>query len=424
MRKRVGSMLMVLVLVLIGVMPVCASEFKEEALESIVYVEEDIVVNGEYIGAARGTGFFVGKKGQDPQYLVTNYHVIEAFVYAGGGQPDSQSRLYVAFDQNDVEEAYVVEYNDKMDVALLRLAKATSKRKPLTIEGTYSVGGQVYAVGFPGLSDEVINATSSFSMDDASVTSGTINRILTESGTGRRLIQMDTPIFGGNSGGPLVNANGNVIGINTMKAAESENMNYAVSMEEVIPILDRNNVPYDYVDDSQPDPDPEPTVPDSPEPVPVPEPDRSPVVVIAIVAGVVVAAGIVVVIVMKGKKTPPAPAPVAQQPAQPRRSPVIYSISPQHGGMKVQVEGKQIQIGRDPSTCQIAFREGTPGVSKHHCQVSWDASRGEFVLMDMKSSYGTFLSNGQKINPGAAYYIRPGDSFYVGDRANEIRTEY
>lgn len=419
-------MLMVLVLALIGVMPVCASEFKQEALESIVYVEEDIVVNGEYIGAARGTGFFVGKKGQDPQYLVTNYHVIEAFVYAGGGQPDSQSRLYVAFDQNDVEEAYVVEYNDKMDVALLRLAKATSKRKPLTIEGTYSVGGQVYAVGFPGLSDEVINATSSFSMDDASVTSGTINRILTESGTGRRLIQMDTPIFGGNSGGPLVNANGNVIGINTMKAAESENMNYAVSMEEVIPILDRNNVPYDYVDGSQPDP--VPTVPDSPEPVPVPEPDRSPVVVIAIVAGVVVAAGIVVVIVMKGKKNPPAPAPVAQQaaqqPAQPRRSPVIYSVSPQHGGMKVQVEGKQIQIGRDPSTCQIAFREGTPGVSKHHCQVSWDASRGEFVLMDMKSSYGTFLSNGQKINPGAAYYIRPGDSFYVGDRANEIRTEY
>lgn len=409
MRKRIGSMLMVLVLVLFCAMPVCASEFKQEVLESIVYVEEDIVIDGEYIGAARGTGFFVGKKGQDPQYLVTNYHVIEAFVYAGGGQPDSQSRLYVAFDQNDVEEAYVVEYNDKMDVALLRLAKATSKRKPLTIEGTYSVGGQVYAVGFPGLSDEVINATSSFSMDDASVTSGTINRILTESGTGRRLIQMDAPIFGGNSGGPLVDANGNVIGVNTMKAAESENMSYAVSMEEVMPILDHNNVPYDYVDSSQPDP---------------PEPDRSPVVVIAIVAGVIVAAGIVVFIVMKGKKTPPAPAPVAQQPAQPRRSPVIYSISPQHGGMKVQVEGKQIQIGRDPSTCQIAFREGTPGVSKHHCQISWDASRSEFVLMDMKSSYGTFLSNGQKINPGAAYYIRPGDSFYVGDRANEIRTEY
>ncbi|MCM1087134.1 MAG: trypsin-like peptidase domain-containing protein [Muribaculaceae bacterium] len=429
MKRRIGSMLLALMLTVLWVLPVCASEFNQETLESIVYVEEDIVLDGEYIGAARGTGFFVGQKGEDPQYIVTNYHVIEDFVYVGGGQSGSQSRLYVAFDQNDVEEAYVVEYNDKMDVALLRLAKATSKRKPLTVEGTYNVGSQVYAVGFPGLSDEVINSTSNLSIEDASVTSGTINRIITESGTGRRLIQMDTPIFGGNSGGPLVNANGNVIGINTMGAAESENMNYAVSMEEVIPLLDRNNVAYDYVDDSSKevvpdDPDPVP-IPDDPDPDPVPGKNNSTIIIVAIVAGVIIAAGVVVFLVMKGKKRHPQsqPASMAQQPMQPQGKPVICSMAQQHGGMKVQLEGRQVQIGRDPSSCQLVYRDGTPGVSKLHCQISWDASRGEFVLMDMKSTYGTFLRNGQKLNPGAAYYLRSGDSFYLGDRANEIRTE-
>lgn len=424
MKKWTKNIIMVLSVVIFCVMPVRASEFDQDVLESIVYIEEDIYLDGEFIGAARGTGFFIGRKGVDPQYLVTNYHIIEDFVYVGGGEQGNESRLYVAYSQNDIEEAYVVEYNEKMDLAVLRLAKATSKRKPLCIETNFRVGSQVYAVGFPTLADVVIDSTSSFSIEDATVTSGAINRIITESGTGRRLIQMDATIYGGNSGGPLVNAGGNVIGVNTMSATDSENMNYAISVEELLPILNRNNILYDIATDLQTEPDPNPV----PTPVPEPEPDEeiSPVVVALIV--IASAAGIalivvVVVLAIKRKKTQLASSGDMPAPAPSQQKPMIYSVSPEHGGVKIAVEGRQVQIGRDPASCQIAFREGTPGVSRHHCQISWDGSRGEFVLIDMKSTYGTYLNNGQKLNPGVSYYLRPGDSFYIGDRANEIRTE-
>lgn len=412
MKKYGKSILIILIISLFFVIPAHASEFKEEALESIVFIQESVYLDDTYVGSWRGTGFFVGQNGVDPQYLVTNYHVIENYIYVGGGEQDNKSRLYVAFSQNDIEEAYVVEYNDKMDLAVLRLAKATSKRKPLCISTDFHVGSQVYAVGFPKLADVTINSTSSFSIEDASVTNGMINRLITESGTGRRLIQMDATIYGGNSGGPLVDANGYVIGVNTLSSSVSENMNYAISVEELIPILDRNNILYDPTPS-----EPESTTGEDPTtPVPVPEPRReiSPVVIAAIIIILIAAIAVVAFLAIKGKKA---------HPAQSKQTPVIYSVSPEHGGRKVAVDGRQIQLGRDPASCQIAFREGTPGVSRHHCQISWDMSRGEFILTDMKSTYGTYLNNGQKLNPGVSYYLRPGDSFYLGDRANEIRTE-
>lgn len=420
MKKWAINIIMVFSAVIFCVMPVRASEFDQDVLESIVYIEEDIYLDGEFIGAKRGTGFFIGQYGVDPQYLVTNYHVIEDFIYVGGGEQGNESRLYVAYSQNDIEEAYVVEYNEKMDLAVLRLAKATSKRKPLCIETDFRVGSQVYAVGFPMLADVVIDSTSSYSIEDATVTSGAINRIITESGTGRRLIQMDATIYGGNSGGPLVNAGGNVIGVNTMSAADSENMNYAISMEEVCPILDRNNILYDLAT--------YPKVESETVTTPISKPDEkfSPVVVVLITIAAVAGIALIVVVavlVIKRKKAQPASSGDMPKPVSSQQKPMVYSVSPEHGGAKIAVEGRQIQIGRDPASCQIAFREGTPGVSRYHCQVSWDVSRGEFVLMDMKSTYGTYLNNGQKLNPGVSYYLRPGDSFYIGDRANEIRTE-
>ena len=412
MKKLANYIIMILMLVVFFMIPIYADEFEQEALESIVYIEEDIYLDGQFIGAARGTGFFIGQNGVDPQYLVTNYHVIEDFVYVGGGEQGNESRLYVAFSQNDIEEAYVVEYNEKMDLAVLRLANATSKRKPLCINTDFHVGSQVYAVGFPALADTTINSTSSFSIEDASVTSGTINRLITESGTGRRLIQMDASIYGGNSGGPLVDAKGYVIGINTMSSKGSENMNYAISVEELIPILDRNNIPYDPIIPTPPEPT---TGENTVIPAPTPQPRReiSPAI-IAVIAVAAIALIAAAVFIIKGKKTQTIPS---------RRRPMLYSIAPEHGGRRISLEGQQIQIGRDPALCQIAFREGTPGVSRHHCQVSWDISKEEFILTDMRSTYGTYLNNGQKLNPGIPYHLRPGDSFYLGDRANEIRTE-
>lgn len=471
---RVTCALLALMLMAFCAVPsVHAAELEnKEALESVIYIYTDITLNGEKYYDA-GTGFFIGEKGKDPEYIVTNYHVIEYFVESGGGQ--GENRLLAVYDQRNTEEVYVVAYDTEKDLAILRLSRATTQRKPLTLEkvGSSSVGSGVFAIGFPALADGVVNATSRYSTEDLTVTSGTISRLLSESGTGRRLIQTDAAIHSGNSGGPLVNAKGNVIGINTFTIVSDgvkvEGINYSVRVEELTPMLNMYDVVYEIEDTSEaggetpaaPVPEPAPenpvTVESEDESETETESETSEVeeddgynwyLIGGIAAGVVVALVVIVIVVKKIKNnkqkqqsqqtvsrssTPSMPiqATAPTQPqyiskpvqATPQKKPMLRSMAAQHNGMRVALDGRQIIIGRDPAACKLVFSGKTPGVSGRHCSVSWDANRGEFVITDLKSSYGTFVKNGQKLTPGTPYYLKPGESFYLGDRANEIRTE-
>jgi pSer/pThr/pTyr-binding forkhead associated (FHA) protein len=80
-------------------------------------------------------------------------------------------------------------------------------------------------------------------------------------------------------------------------------------------------------------------------------------------------------------------------------------------------------IGRDTINCAIVFREGTAGVSGRHCSVSWNEQADEFILTDLRSTYGTFLMNGQRLQPNIPYHLKPGESFYVGENINVLRVE-
>lgn len=470
--------LIALLLTLWSVLPVCAAEFHQETRESVVMVCENFEMDGEwYYGC--GSGFFVGREGEAPQYVVTNYHVVEEFIEDGAGS--GSSAVYIFYDQDDYEAAFLQGYDENKDLAVLRLAKATNKRKPLKLEKvtSASIGATVYAIGFPGVADDVLDSVSAYGIDDETVTSGTISRLITENGTGRRVIQMDAAIHSGNSGGPLVNGNGNAIGVNTLKAAELESLNYAVSVEELIPLLNNNDVPYELAQTADEEETQEETQSGIEPPQPlsameenetaaagtgeentdeessigteqagseeesVTEEDEeggSGYTMYIIIGGIAVAVAVilaaVVVMVKKRRKKASGKNVQSTQPTQPHHSsqqvrlqprqqgkPMLCSMSPQHGGMKVSVADGQVMIGRDPSSCRIVFGDKTPGVSGRHCCVSWDASRGEFVIIDLKSSYGTYLKNGQRLTPQTPYYMKPGESFYLGDRSNEIRTE-
>lgn len=476
-----NSILFAIAFLLFSVMHAQASEFKQETRRSVVVVYERFQVNGEWYGG-RGTGFFVGKEGEKPQYIVTNHHVVEEFIEYGAGNGDSE--LYVLYDQDHYEEAYIQEYDANKDLAILRLAKPTDKRVPLKLEkaGGDSVGSNVYAIGFPAAADSTVDSASAFDTDDATVTNGSVGRLITQSGTGRRVIQTDAAIHPGNSGGPLVNGNGNAIGVNTFIVSSEdgtkvEGINYAVSIEELIPMLNNNEVPYemesgagdgeasgaetemntetgidgqmgdrpgpeivstedsdkdsnddvdsDTDEDSDKDSDEESEEESSTDSSDEAsdDDDINYVLIGAIAAAVAVVLIIIIVVVKKvrgKKKKEYAPQP---GPAKPQHSPRLRSMSAQHNGMQVTVGADKILIGRDPSACRIVFRDKTPGVSGRHCSVSWDAGRKQFVLIDLKSSYGTFVGNGQKLTTGTPYYLKPGESFYVGDRANEIKTE-
>lgn len=414
MKKRIISLLAVAVMVLtLSGWSSQSGGFDRATLDSVVVVREDIVVDGEWLGYGTGTGFFVGLEKENPQYLVTNYHVIELFNDLGGGSGESTLRVCFGSGADDVEEAYIVDYNQEMDIAVLKLRNPTDKRSPVLLQPPTEemVGQTVYAVGYPGVADQVVNAVTVYGKEDATVTTGIISRLITESGTGRRVLQMDATIHPGNSGGPLVSESGCVVGINTeMRGIQrdespAEILYYALNIEEVIPLLKRNDIPYEIGPKT-----------------------GLPVVWIGVGAAAILV--LAVVIILAGKKSgkkPPAPEPIptsqSAPPPPPQKSPMLRSLSAQHGGAVMRVNSQGVLIGRDVSSCQVTFTEDTPGISARHCSVAWDASTGEFILTDMKSTYGTYLSTGQRLTPGVACRLQPGATFYLGERNNAMRVE-
>lgn len=443
MKKRAFALVLVMLLCASLCLP-CYAAFDSETRNGVAVVYSCFQDTDGYVyDGGWGTGFFVGKAGQDPVNLVTNHHVIETFIDYGsgelmrvpvdGGYIVGRAKIFVYYNSNDFEEAYLVDYDDVKDIALLKLAAPTGKRVPLPIQTPVDsmVGSNVYALGFPGLSDNIFaDATTTWGKSDCTVTKGTISRLFRTSGTGVAYIQTDLEIRPGNSGGPLVTEDNVVVGINTKRYTDDngDQARYSISIEEVIPMLNRNGVPYtdgatisaDEVQDFTPA---EPTAdPSSGLPI---------WAWIAIGVGALALIGLVLALVLRKK---PAAAPVVQQPMpqQPMRQPMpqrpaapmkrggVRSLSPQHRGSVIPVTQVPITLGRG-ADCAVVFQGNTPGVSSHHCTLSFDEASGTFTLTDLQSTYGTFLQNGQKLTPNMPYRLRAGDQFYLGEPQNKLQ---
>ena len=230
-----------------------------------------------------GSCFFVGDTPENPQYCITNYHVISDYYQMGkgdlitlkfddGSKRTGRMKIRVYFDtvqSNNFIEAYPVEVDDKYDIALLRLENATNQRTALPIASPTDdmVGKEVYVLGFPGLTENFnVAATSHFRVSDVSITSGIISRLFTQQGTGWKNILIDANIKEGNSGGPLLTSDGKVIGVNTWSTplatvrlvdgaaftAKIEEDYFSVNIDHAVSLLNRNGVKYmsSYSDDS------------------------------------------------------------------------------------------------------------------------------------------------------------------------------
>ena len=149
-------------------------------------------------GQATGSGVVLDTRGD----ILTNDHVIQG-----------ASQITVTFSDGSTAGATLVGSNAGDDLAVIRVNVAASRLHPVTLgnSSTVQVGDTVYAIGSPfGLSGTLTQGiVSALNRTEASVTSsGNLGSSLSN------LIQSDTPINPGNSGGPLVNGQGDVIGIN------------------------------------------------------------------------------------------------------------------------------------------------------------------------------------------------------------------
>lgn len=178
----------------------------------------------DYNSSAAGTGIIVTGDG----YILTNKHVI-----------NGATKVTVVLDDGTTyENVEVVAADPLNDVAFLKI-KDVSDLNAATLgdSKTINVGQQVIAIG---------NALGEFQNSVTSgIVSGTGRSVTASDGSGYNaetlsdMIQTDAAINSGNSGGPLVNAIGEVIGINTATSSSAENMGFAIPISSVKGMLNQ-----------------------------------------------------------------------------------------------------------------------------------------------------------------------------------------
>ncbi len=184
-----------------------------------------------------GSGFIINEDGN----ILTNYHVIELALTANGGT----NKVTVSMSDGQEVEADIVNYDQERDIAMLKLAEGTKVPgvAELGDSDALYVGQEVIAIGTPLGTNFAQTCTKGIvsgvnrSLDES--TDGN-NAVKSESESSYEYIQTDTAINSGNSGGPLINSEGQVIGINTAKLSNSTSSSDASieGMGFAIPIND------------------------------------------------------------------------------------------------------------------------------------------------------------------------------------------
>lgn len=170
------------------------------------YAGSVVEVTAETAGATMtGTGFFCDEKGT----IITNYHVIETCASAYITLPNGKTYDVIEVMGHSVEK----------DVAIL--STECPESTPLSFRTTSIMTGEkVFAIGSSlgltsTLSEGIVSCAQRLFYDDI-------------------YIQTTAPISPGNSGGPLFDKYGNVIGINTMQMVDGQNLNFALPIGEAI----------------------------------------------------------------------------------------------------------------------------------------------------------------------------------------------
>ena len=201
------------------------SDAVEVASPSVVNI---IVMTESIMGAASsGSGFVLNKEG----YVVTNAHVVE-LVYHGRGKKE----VIVTMWDGKRRNAMVHAVDKQSDVAVLKLVDVGyDEDLPISIignSGKLRAGEFVVALGSP------LNLQNSVTFGIVSRTA----RHASELGLSRNrseYIQTDTSINEGNSGGPLVNLKGEVIGINSMKVQGMHGISFAIPIDTASIIINQ-----------------------------------------------------------------------------------------------------------------------------------------------------------------------------------------
>lgn len=460
MKKAFSLFLAALLVFSLFAIPAAATQAANVAAESRYGVVRVIAITRETGGQIyfnKGSGFAVGEAGKSTDIFVTNQHVVE------GGKEywillDNQWRKSVpAFggksDNKHAVKCEIVYVTDgKPDYAILRAERVVSERiaMPLMRSHLATPGDTIFVLGYPGVADDIEDNISA-DIDSVSITRGTISRFTTLDVYNSKCIQIDADINKGNSGGPLITEQGQVIGINTWVWTE-EDAKISLSLEidyvidklgELIDDGTLRGFTYTLITELEEEPS---------------EGYTGVLIWVAVILAVCALAAVILLKVRSARVQPAAqsPAPVAPQvpaappvpqarsasvapslPLQPdyaTQATVPQNVQYQNSaiefrlvGLEGQFQGRRIAIdrdirmGRNPNS-DLVYAASTPGISTSHCLLQPKADC--VVLTDLGSTYGTYLGNGTKLTPHQSVTLRSGDRFFLGHRQQMFQIDH
>ena len=185
----------------------------------------------------RGSGFFVA-----PDTLLTNVHVV-----------GRNSSVTIRRASGEVVPARVESTAPQVDIAVLKVSAIDKAQPVLTLGSTGSarIGQEVFAIG------------SALGLLQNTLTRGIVSGIRqTPTAT---LVQTDAAVNPGNSGGPLIDRTGRVVGIVTMGYTDRQGLNFAVGIDHARPILEGKPVPPPVAPAAAPTRGPSPSLPSETE---------------------------------------------------------------------------------------------------------------------------------------------------------------
>jgi len=392
--KRIMSLFAVVVLMFSFMTVTVSAGTASDAKNSVVAViSQD--------GMSYGTGFAIGEVGKPVEYIVTNNHVVQGDA--------GNTTATIAFDlaSNDFVLANVYFFDAAKDVAVLKLPQPTDKRQAMVLCPMEDVDPDdaFAALGYPG---NQATDWPKYNMDDITVTKGGIKKA--DRINGIDVYMLDLAITHGNSGGPLVNSKGEVVGINTFGLNDD---NYAIAIDELLKVIDTDRIPVTL------------------------HGSINWFLVVGAVVLLAIIALVVLLIVRKknnggddnyagtnytmpldngANRTMP-----KQAPAAGKASARVIAIGGTLNGKRYSVSGT-VKVGRDSSKCAIAFPVNTQGVSGIHCEVAFDGA--VCYVKDLNSSYGTFTIDGKKLTPNVPQILQSGDKFYLASPENTFEVRF
>ncbi len=202
--KRIAITLFVLAMILASSLSAYAIGFDTEEVYNSVFVV--------YSGNSMGSGFAIGEN-----CIITNAHVIN-------NQYDVRIETY----GGEIKRAFIVSIDERIDIAVIGVPGASFTPLRVADLSTVNIGDDVYAIGAPN--------SLAFTLTKGVVSSK--ERLVSR----QKYIQTDAAINSGNSGGPLLNDAGEVIGVNSYKMSDSEGIGLAIPIDVVVSYLETGEI--------------------------------------------------------------------------------------------------------------------------------------------------------------------------------------